>query len=328
MQNHLLVSVIIPTYNRARTLCAAIESVLAQTYTHVEIVVVDDGSTDGTDRVLQQYDGRLRVIRQRNTGPAAARNAGVRNSGGELLAFLDSDDIWMPDKLKLQVEALSLAGESVQCCVCNVRVLQANGKAVSSFKRAHLQPRCAGGTWLNPFEVQATRFLFFNQASLIRRTAFEQVNGYDEGLRFLEDTDLGLRIALLSPWAFVAESLVVWQQSADSLSREALSQNTLLKQSELSIRSRLCVGNEKLRGNRKWKKLMDGEVRRNRRELRAVMLGQAQTPWMRKLALTLAGLERLRLAIFRRSPWYPTMRVTSFTSFPHAEYMTVENSLI
>jgi glycosyltransferase involved in cell wall biosynthesis len=314
-----LASVIIPTYNRAAQVRAAIESVLAQTYSHIEVIVVDDGSTDDTGGVLRQYDGKIRVIRQANAGPAAARNTGVRNSSGDLLAFLDSDDIWMSQRLELQVDALASAGQSVQCCVCDVRVHGAGGETRSAFQIARLHPRCAYGVWLNPFEVLATRFLFFNQAALIRRGAFEKVNGFDERLRFLEDTDLALRLALLSPWAFVAESLVIWQQSADSLSREALSRKTELKRSELGIRSRLCQGDPRLQQHSKRKKLMDGERRRNKREIRAALLSQAQAPWLRLFGATLSRLERSRLAFFRRSPWYPDMRVASFASYEMQE---------
>jgi glycosyltransferase involved in cell wall biosynthesis len=104
-----VVSVILPTYNRASTLGRAVDSVLKQTFDDFELIIIDDGSTDESDAVLRAYtnDGRVRVIRQaRNTGCAEARNVGVTASSGLYLAFQDSDDEWLPDKLEKSVAAL------------------------------------------------------------------------------------------------------------------------------------------------------------------------------------------------------------------------------
>ena len=98
-----LVSVVIPAYNRAAYLAQAIDSVLAQTYTPLEIIVVDDGSTDDTAQLAASYLPRIQLIRQANAGAAAARNSGIAQSHGELIALLDSDDRWLPDKLARQV---------------------------------------------------------------------------------------------------------------------------------------------------------------------------------------------------------------------------------
>jgi glycosyltransferase involved in cell wall biosynthesis len=102
-----MISVVIPAYNAERYLAQALESVVRQTHTEIEIVVVDDGSTDRSADVARSYpDSRVRVVEQPNGGPAAARNHGVRLARGELLAFLDADDLWEPRKLELQLEAL------------------------------------------------------------------------------------------------------------------------------------------------------------------------------------------------------------------------------
>src|SRR5579863_4931679 len=103
---HPTVSVVIPTYNYARFLGQAIDSVLAQTCPVKEIIVVDDGSTDDTFNVLARYGPAVRALKQKNCGPAAARNRGVGIAGGDLIAFLDADDFWMPDKLAKQVRRL------------------------------------------------------------------------------------------------------------------------------------------------------------------------------------------------------------------------------
>lgn len=99
------ITVIIPTYNSAKYIKEAVDSALSQTYKDIEIIVVDDGSTDNTKDVLKKYidNGKIRYIYQANGGPASARNKGINNSSGEFIAFLDADDIWFPDKLKKQI---------------------------------------------------------------------------------------------------------------------------------------------------------------------------------------------------------------------------------
>lgn len=106
------VSVIIPAYNCERFVSVAIDSVLAQSYDDYEIIVVNDGSTDSTCKILSGYSSKIKVIDQPNGGPAEARNTGVKHSGGEYLAFLDQDDAWLPDKLKMQVELLEKNAET------------------------------------------------------------------------------------------------------------------------------------------------------------------------------------------------------------------------
>ena len=100
------VSVIIPTYNREKLISRAIESVLAQVYPVYEIIVVDDGSTDATKSVLAPFNGKIKYIYQKNAGIAEARNRGIKESSGEYIAFLDSDDYWAPEKLAEQVKVL------------------------------------------------------------------------------------------------------------------------------------------------------------------------------------------------------------------------------
>ena len=101
-----LVSVIIPTYNRASTVSEAIESVLQQTYPNVEVIVIDDGSKDNTQEVLRRYAGRIRNIYQENAGQMVARNRGIRESRGEIITFLDSDDLWLAHCVERHVRAL------------------------------------------------------------------------------------------------------------------------------------------------------------------------------------------------------------------------------
>ncbi|HXJ78361.1 MAG TPA: glycosyltransferase family A protein, partial [Candidatus Methylomirabilis sp.] len=122
-----LVSVILPTHDRERYLVSALDSALGQEYRPIEVIVVDDGSTDGTARVVQGY-AEVRYRYQQNQGAAAARNAGVAMSGGEILAFLDSDDLWMPEKLRLQVRFLA-ENPAVGYCLTRMRTFVEPGTA-------------------------------------------------------------------------------------------------------------------------------------------------------------------------------------------------------
>jgi glycosyltransferase involved in cell wall biosynthesis len=213
-----LVSVIIPTYNRAATIERAINSVLAQTWRPVEIIVVDSRSKDNTVELLKQYGDKVQLISQEKNGPGAARNAGIQAARGEIISFLDSDDEWLPEKTERQVKLLQATESAgVKCCVCNARMEYVNGPLMS-FALADLRPELKEGVWTNPAEVLITRFLFFNQVAAVRREALEQSGYFRSGL--MEDYDLALRLSLLGPWAFIADPLVVWhEQPGDNLSQ-------------------------------------------------------------------------------------------------------------
>jgi len=203
-----LVSVVIPTYNRAETVRRSIDSVLDQSYCPIEVIVVDDGSTDATRNVLQSYGDRIRYIQQENSGPSVARNNGVSMSNGELIAFLDSDDTWKPTKIAGQVRMILAGGERVPCCICNALLINVDGSAITSFELSDVMSNLEEGFWMNPVMILATRFIIFNQAIMIRRDAFEKVNGFKPEMQLLEDYDLAIRLSMLGPWAFIAEPLV------------------------------------------------------------------------------------------------------------------------
>jgi len=112
-KNNPLVSVIIPTFNRAFCICETIDSALAQSYNYIEIIVIDDGSTDSTRKLLEKYGSKINYLWQENAGVSAARNAGVRAAKGKWIAFLDSDDEWLPEKLEKQVDYACLHTEIV-----------------------------------------------------------------------------------------------------------------------------------------------------------------------------------------------------------------------
>ena len=209
MKNQPLASVIIPTYNRQDTIVGSVESALAQTYGNLEVIVVDDGSTDGTVRTLDRFGGRIRVIRQRNAGPSAARNRGVAESNGEIVAFLDSDDHWLPEKIARQVALMERGGPEMCCCVCNATVKGEDGAAIGeTFDFAGIRPPFVEGEWSNPQELLATRFLLFNQVVAVRREAFDRVGGFDETMRLLEDYELSLRLSSAGAWGVIRDPLV------------------------------------------------------------------------------------------------------------------------
>ncbi|MFW6145876.1 MAG: glycosyltransferase family 2 protein [Planctomycetota bacterium] len=185
------VAVIIPTYNRAAVLARAIESALAQKVDGCEIIVVDDGSTDTTDAAVARYAGTpIRLIHQANRGPAAARNAGVRETDAAWIAFLDSDDEWLDGKLAAQLEQATAAG--ADWAVCGHETITSDGRRV---ERPAPLPRTA---------VDLQRQLLANEAIatdtvLVRRALFERCGGFDEALPTAEDVDLYLRLAATAP---------------------------------------------------------------------------------------------------------------------------------
>ena len=184
-----LVSVIIPTYNRVALIAEAIESALRQTYRAREVIVVDDGSTDGTPGILSRYGSAIRTARTPNRGCAAARNAGVRLARGAYLAFVDSDDVAPPEKLAIQVPVLDADPD--------VGFVYGPSVAFGPELPAEevLQPVRPGPDGSVAEGIFLTTLIGFDSV-LLRREALERVGGFDETLRHNEDTDLLLRVAL------------------------------------------------------------------------------------------------------------------------------------
>jgi glycosyltransferase involved in cell wall biosynthesis len=305
-----LISVIIPTYNRAHTVSETIDSVLAQTYPRIEVVVVDDGSNDNTQEVLRGYGPRIRSIRQENAGQMAARNRGIREALGEIITFLDSDDLWLPQCLERHVRVLQRAPAEVPCSLVNGWLHFADGRRMTSFQNSHLLPALQEGLCVNVPDLLATRFIMFCQFIAIRREALRRTFGFDEDLKFMEDYALPLRLSLLGPWAFIAEPLVIWRQGAPgsiSVSQRAVEQEAELRESLLIIRKRYLKAVEGNMSFTKSKKLQLKELHFDRIELCAIDL--------RKQGRHTAGnllfqLVRYRKSLFRRGPWFPRMKAT------------------
>ncbi len=193
------VSVIIPTHDRLERLPAAIDSVLAQTYPAHELIVVDDGSTDGTADWIAQRHPQITLIRQSNHGVSHARNRAIERSSGDWIALLDSDDRWYPDKLAEQILALQQSPER-RLCHCDEHWLR-NGKRVNP-KHKH---RKYGG---DVFSHCLTLCCISPSAVLIQRTLFDELGLFDESLPACEDYDLWLRICAREAVLYVDKALL------------------------------------------------------------------------------------------------------------------------
>lgn len=194
------VSVIIPTYNRGWTLTDAIDSVIAQTFQDFELIVVDDGSEDNTAELLADYGCAIQAIRQANAGVSAARNAGIRAAGGEFIAFLDSDDRWLPDKLQVQTAYFNTHPAAVICQTEEIWIR--NGKRVNP-KKVHKKP---SGQIFRP---SLALCLVSPSAVMLRREVFDEIGGFDETLPACEDYDLWLRISARYPVYLVDTPLII-----------------------------------------------------------------------------------------------------------------------
>ncbi len=195
------VSVIIPTFNRAMKTARAVSSVLYQRFTDMEIVVVDDGSSDQTQRMLHRFKDRIRyVVHKTNRGVSAARNTGIEASTAPLIAFLDSDDYWLPDKLGVQTAFFHRNPDAVICQTEETWIR--NGKRVNPGKR-HLKPTG------DVFEPSLVLCLVSPSAVMLKRALLEEVGLFDETLPACEDYDLWLRIACCYPIFLIRQSLVV-----------------------------------------------------------------------------------------------------------------------
>lgn len=211
-----LVSVVVTSYNYAAFLQPCVESVLGQTYRNLELLLVDDGSTDATDQVVQRWaaDPRFQYIKQQHAGQATARNAGVRRSRGAVLAFLDADDCWHPTKLEKQLERF--ANPQVGVVYSRARYIDAQGVEVD------FRP---SGDYLLPRRGAVMQYLVFDNfvpfsSSLVRRHCFEQVGGFDESLAMADDWDLWLRLSVDNRFDYVDEPLFYYRMGhAGQLSR-------------------------------------------------------------------------------------------------------------
>ena len=221
-------SVVIPAYNAETLLPRALESVFSQTLPPDEILVVDDGSKDGTHAVAQSFGSRVRVLSQANAGASAARNLGVQSATSEWIAFLDADDAWEPRKLERQRSAIAgLAGTVL--CYTGVMALAADGSRT-------LVPA------VPPSRLRAALRLtnpILPSSVLLSRSAFLHVGGFNVSQIVCEDWDLWLRLLQRGPFCVVDEPLTVYQTSITGLSSDA---DELFREAERMVDSRLLDG--------------------------------------------------------------------------------------
>jgi len=213
----MTVSLVIAAFNHARLLGEAIDSALAQTLDGVDVVVVDDGSTDDTPAVLARYGRRIRVLRQDNRGLAAARNAGLAAARGAYVAFLDADDVLAPTKLADQLAVLKRT-PTLGWTYCDVLIeTVATGARVTASERFGYRARAVDG-WLFPELIHGNFIPAI--APLVRRTALEETGGFDERLTALEDWDLWLRLALLAEARYIPAVLATYRVQPGGMSED------------------------------------------------------------------------------------------------------------
>ena len=208
------VSVVIPSYNSARYVVTAVESVLAQTFRDYEILVVDDGSTDDTKEVLSKYGDSIRYLYKPNGGVSSARNYGIEKATGKYVALLDADDVWMPEKLAKQIAVLE-ADENIGLCYASTEKVDENLQAVIGYIEANSYEDYCEALLLNLNIVAGSC-----SSAIVRRDVTQQTNGFDAEFSTCADWEYWLRLSLLTKFAPVADYLVKYRVVAGSMSSD------------------------------------------------------------------------------------------------------------
>lgn len=224
------VSVVIPAYNGAEFLGEALDSVLAQTYQPLEVIVVDDGSEDETPQVVAAYAGKVTYICKQRGGPASARNAGIRAAKGEWIAFQDADDIWKPDLLEKLVKASAETGADLVFCD-GLTLRNGSTGGPSRLERCGLKRRldtlAPDGVLRNPFElILEGRCYILAPGVMVKRDAILQIGLFDEGIYGYEDVDLWLRLSLRYRFAVLKDALHIRRIHTRNLSHDRWAQLT------------------------------------------------------------------------------------------------------
>jgi hypothetical protein len=224
-----LVSVVIPAYNCERFIRDAVDSALAQDYPAIEIIVVDDGSTDDTGALLASYGTRIRLLSQPNRGCAAARNKGVAHAHGRYIAFLDGDDAWSPWKIRYQIEALGKAGYKLAYSRFIVWHQEADGHYLPAYRMfsaegiAHVSD-CALVTGCT-YEALLKDCMVWTSTVLVEKAVLDEAGGFDESLELGEDYDLWLRLSRVMPMLGLEQPTALYRQHPHSITRGARNTN-------------------------------------------------------------------------------------------------------
>jgi len=213
VRNMPKVSVVIPAYNAIAYLPESVESAINQTFTDLEVLIIDDGSSDQTVEWASQItDPRVKLISQKNKGLSGARNTGIAHAQGEYVALLDADDIWEPTKLEKQVRCLE-DDPAVGLVDTWAVLVDEQGKSTGEVIGSSTE----GNVWQRLVEFQTV--CCCGSTSLIRRSCFETVGVFDQDLRFFEDLDIFIRIAAHYSFAFVKEPLIRYRQHPNNMSK-------------------------------------------------------------------------------------------------------------
>ena len=288
------VSVILPTYNRAHLLSESIGSVSAQTYSDFEILVVDDGSTDNTRAVVgTMEDKRIRYVGlTKNGGQAAARNIGIKEAKANLIAFQDSDDIWLPEKLDMQMSTLRESPPRTGVVYTAYERICDN--------RSEILPSRRIMTKTGDVHARLLRGNFITtQTTLVRRECFKISGGFDQGQRSMDDWDLFIRLSKDYDFAFVDKVLVKYRVLSDSVSidpdRFVSSYERILHRhgDEIPADSDLRAWHYSVMGGYLWR---SGDCVRGRAYLRkALRLRPLHPRYLAVMALSLLGPRACRL---------------------------------
>lgn len=213
------ISIVIPAYNSAKFLPEVIQSVLKQTYQNWELLVIDDGSTDNTATLVNNYcqqDPRIRLISKKNGGVSSARNLGVELATSELIAFLDSDDLWLPDKLSVHIEYMNNHPE-VGVSFARVELIDPQGKSTGKLT-ANLVDN------LQPYTFFYTNPTVTTSNVVVRKSVFQSSGGFDKTIKYSEDIDLLFRIAFQSDWKIegIDQTLIQYRLHSSGLSSDII----------------------------------------------------------------------------------------------------------
>lgn len=226
------VSVIIPVYNGSNFLSEAIDSILAQTYTNFEIIVVDDGSTDDTWKIIQSYDDKIRGIHKANGGVASALNCGIKNMRGKYFAWLSHDDLWLADKLEKQINFLKV-NPQYKICYSDFFIIASSGTILKSVN-SPWYPR-----------QKAIRELFktgyiHGSSIIVEKTCFNKVGVFSEQLKYTQDIEMWIRMSRVYELARVPEKLIKGrrhrQQGSNNISAHFSEKSSMFENTFLSFR--------------------------------------------------------------------------------------------
>ncbi|MGP4843261.1 glycosyltransferase family 2 protein [Marinobacter sp. 1Y8] len=212
--NQSLISIVTPTYNREAFLGEAIQSVIDQTYEHFELIIVDDGSTDESEALVQRYvqeDSRIRYFKQHNQGQSVARNRGVQESRGEFVCFLDSDNKWFPDKLEVSVKAFA-DNPSVDIVYGDNVTISETGAETSRSNMPRHSGRITG-------RLLADNFISMN-TTMVRKHCFDKLGAFNERDRLAEDYELWLRLSTEFRFLYIPHYFGYYRVMDDQISTD------------------------------------------------------------------------------------------------------------